>query len=87
MLTFEDAIEMLQEADAVIMYYYAEDGSRIVAEYVGYDNEGDEDSTFSVGAEGLDDLTLYPTKSYQMDHGGIAVAPGVVAIPVKYMKR
>lgn len=56
-LTFEEVVALLKGAD-VVMLVPDGDSADTIANFVGFDEEGDESSDFSVGADGWDDVTL-----------------------------
>jgi hypothetical protein len=66
-----DAISQLQTADLVVIV--DQEGNSTIAHTVGWHEEGEADSDFTVGAAGLDDLHIGRT-------GAVAVADGDVLI-------
>jgi hypothetical protein len=57
---FDVAVEALRKADFVLIQ--DEDGNQAVATFVGFDEEGNEDSVFTIGSEELWDLDLLPSE-------------------------
>ena len=56
-LNYTAAIKAIQAADIVVLDF---DGSREIATFIGYAEEGDPASDFLLGADGCDDVHLSP---------------------------
>jgi len=55
-ITFDEAVKLLQKADVVVIY--PQNDAPTKADFVGWEEEGNENSDFIVGADGFDDLYI-----------------------------
>ena len=74
MLSFKQTVKILKAADFIIVVY--NDNSRAIADFVGYSEEGDEESDFSIGCPESDDISFkweqkYEMTSYRRDDRGV----------------
>lgn len=75
---FDVAVEALRKADFVLIR--DEDGNQAVAAFVGFDEEGNEDSVFTIGSEELWDLDLLPSEDVELtdDKTGFLIEDHIV---------
>lgn len=61
-LTFKETVALLKGAHEVMVVPDG-DGTDVLADFVGFSEEGDENSSFNIGIEGWDDIALDPEES------------------------
>lgn len=81
-LLTQDAIALLQKADCVVISPTGNIPD--VATFVGFAEEGDEDSAFAVGADGYDDIIIEDVE--WDDEKSRMVVPGLDGHLTLYMK-
>ena len=68
-LTFDEAVTALEQSSFTICMHPM-NGEPIVIEYIGYDEEGEEDSDFVIIPEGCDALYMYHDDTFEITQDG-----------------
>ena len=56
-ISTDEAIKLLKQSDCVVINFY-DDSDPVIAGFVGYSEEGDDDSDFVVGGAFVDDIII-----------------------------
>ncbi len=84
LLSFKQAVRALQGADVIVMQCRNTNDSAL-ATFVGWENEGDENSAFVIGSEWWDDVHLEPGINTPRD--GHVLSPSGHCVDLKLYKE
>ena len=83
LLSFKQAIGLITKADLVT--FKDGTGDQAVCTFIGWDNEGDDDSAFRLEADGWDSLYLYKNQKFVRD--GNTLKPPKTPLLIKLYKE
>jgi hypothetical protein len=82
--SFKQAVKALQSSDLIIIQD-KNSSDRVIATFVGWENEGDEESDYVIGAEGWDDVYI-PHDQYTEREGNVLRPHGHCVVLELYKK-